>query len=167
MGAKAHGHSTTKFYYVWGDMKKRCSNPKHPAYKYYGAKGIQIDLKWNNFMNFYTDMHEGYTEGLTLDRIDNNKNYCKSNCRWVTMREQNINKSNNRRITFAGRTQTTREWSEEIGIKRYVLSDRLNKYGWSVEKALFMPVGKPGERPNTREHEKLLEKAIKDFTHRG
>ena len=94
---KTHGLSKTKLYYVWGDMRKRCNNPKHHAYHYYGGREIKVCEEWDkSFISFYNwAINNGYREGLTIDRINNNGNYEPSNCRWVTMSVQ----CKNRRFT--------------------------------------------------------------------
>lgn len=93
-----HGMSKTRIWWVWSDMKARCSNEKHKAYKNYGGRGITVCKRWESFENFYKDMGDPPNRGrgsnqLSLDRIDNNKGYSKSNCRWVDRKTQ----SNNRR----------------------------------------------------------------------
>jgi hypothetical protein len=72
-------------------MWQRCTNPKHKSYPNYGGRGIEIDPKWADFTEFYSDMGER-PEGMTLDRIDTNGNYTKSNCRWATLVEQRANR---------------------------------------------------------------------------
>ena len=90
---KTHGKSHTKLYYIWQDMRKRCDNKNHHAYKYYGERGITYCNDWKNYENFYNwAINNGYKIGLTIDRIDNNGNYEPNNCRWVTMEIQNRNK---------------------------------------------------------------------------
>jgi DNA-binding XRE family transcriptional regulator len=87
---------------IWGCMKQRCLNMNHTAYRYYGDRGIKICDRWlESFDNFLEDMGDA-PEGLTIDRIDNNGNYEKSNCRWITMKKQNKNKriSNGPRIKY-------------------------------------------------------------------
>jgi hypothetical protein len=74
-------------------MKARCNNPSNPGYCNYGGRGITYDPRWNNFGAFLADMGEPEI-GLVLDRIDNEGNYCKENCRWVSMRESNRNTRN-------------------------------------------------------------------------
>lgn len=87
-----HGMCGTRMYNSWRGMRERCSNPKNKKFKDYGGRGIKYDPFWDDFENFYKDMIDGYSEELTLDRIDVNGNYCKENCRWVTWSIQQQNK---------------------------------------------------------------------------
>ena len=90
---KTHGLSCTKLYHCWASMKSRCNNPNSQYYSYYGMRGIKVCEEWYDFKTFYDwAMCNGYSEGLTIDRIDNDKGYNPGNCRWITMREQNKNK---------------------------------------------------------------------------
>jgi len=91
-----HNFFGKAFYFVWSNMKARCNNKKDPNYHHYGGRGITYDIKWDTFEGFLEDMKNGYKEGLTLDRIDNNKGYCKENCRWATWTQQANNKRNNK-----------------------------------------------------------------------
>ena len=81
-----HGMSKTPIYQVWADMKQRCLNSKDAAYSDYGGRGIQVSGDWLIFENFYNDMNQTYEKGLELDRIDNEKGYSVSNCRWSDRR---------------------------------------------------------------------------------
>jgi len=82
-----HGMAHTPIYECWRNMKTRCDNPDTPYYKYYGGKGISYDAKWKEFKAFYDDMHSGYFDSATLDRLDSSGNYTKANCAWVTQSE--------------------------------------------------------------------------------
>ena len=88
-----HGFHGTRQYQTWSGMKARCNNQKNDAYVNYGGRGISYDARWENFEEFWEDMSKGYSDNLTLDRIDPNGNYTKENCRWVDSYLQAINKN--------------------------------------------------------------------------
>lgn len=139
MMAAIHGQWKKKIYAVWRDMKQRCSNPNNKSFKNYGGRGIKVCDDWIEAKNFIDWAYaNGYDETLTLDRIDSDKDYCPSNCRWVTMKVQQNNKRNNHFITFNGKTKTIKEWSEETGISNETIRRRI-EYGWEVEAALYEP----------------------------
>ena len=123
---------------VWHAMKSRCLRPHCPSYRVYNRQfgHIEICERWiKSFENFVTDM--GYApEGLTLERINNDGNYTPENCRWATYQEQHRNKRTNLVLTHQGRSQTAIEWAAELGINSSTLYKRLNRSGWSVERAL-------------------------------
>lgn len=104
MPAKTHGCSRDarykKLYRAWVHMRERCLNINHPQYPNYGGRGIAICKRWNSFSNFLSDMQEGARPNLSLDRIDNDKGYSPSNCRWATKKEQNNNKRNLPRAAY-------------------------------------------------------------------
>lgn len=136
-----HGQARTKLYRVWASMKNRCNNPNDYNYKFYGGKGVTYCPKWEDYMPFYKwAMENGYREGLTIDRIDNDGNYEPNNCRWVSQGEQLLNTSRTKLYTFNGKTQHLKFWAEELGIKEMTLFSRINTLGWSVEKAFTTPV---------------------------
>jgi hypothetical protein len=99
-----------------------------------------VCAEWDNDFKAFYDwaMANGYKEGLTLDRIDNNGNYEPSNCRWVTVKEQSNNRRSNRLLSFRGETKTVSQWAEVIGMSRDTLHHRLAS-GWDVEMALTTP----------------------------
>ena len=138
-----HGHSRrgmrTQVYRVWYGMIQRCNNPKQPSYYRYGGRGITVCKRWRKFENLLKDMGEPPTDRHQIDRIDNDKGYCKSNCRWVTPQENSRNTRRNCWLMFKGRRQCVAAWAEEMGICPAVLQARL-RLGWSVERALTKPV---------------------------
>ena len=139
-----HGHSKnrqrTLTLSTYKGMITRCSNPNVPAYPDYGGRGITICDRWReSFENFLEDMGER-TQGMTLDRIDNDGNYCPKNCRWVTRKEQNRNKRNSVYVTYKGETKNLSEWAEYLGIAYKTLHDRLYRYKWDVHRSFTTPV---------------------------
>lgn len=114
---KKHGKKGTRLYSIWGGMKARCYRPTHMWYKRYGGRGIRVCDEWkNDFQAFYEwAMANGYSDELTLDRIDINKGYSPDNCRWATQITQKNNRSNNVLIEINGKTQTLGEWAAEKG----------------------------------------------------
>ena len=126
-------------------MKDRCLNPNNKKYPIYGGRGILICKRWqSSFYNFLEDMGK-VSKGHQIDRVDNSGNYCKSNCRWTTRKQQGRNKRNNCLITFEGRTQCLSAWAEEIDIKMGTLWQRLTR-GWSIEKILTVPTKRKGQK---------------------
>lgn len=134
----------TKLYRVWSTMKERCYNPNNHKYKNYGARGIKVCEEWKtDFKAFQKWAYEnGYGEGLSIDRIDNNSGYEPSNCRWATAEQQQNNRRNNRTIEIDGVTHTISEWSKISGIKFETIWARLVRYGYSNRDAVFSPKAK-------------------------
>lgn len=121
----------------WSSIKTRCYNKNTPCYKNYGGRGIKMCDEWLDFWNFREWAYKnGYSEGLTLERIDVNGNYEPSNCKWIPMEEQAINKRNNSFIEYGGKKQTISQWSKELGVGKEVLSYRY-RAGWTPEECLL------------------------------
>lgn len=114
-GRLVNGKASTT-YRCWDAMKQRCGNPKHRAYKRYGGRGISVCSEWANFAAFLSDMGPRPSDQHSIERKDNDGNYCASNCVWATKTEQSRNTSRNRRITFGGRTLCLADWSKLTGI---------------------------------------------------
>lgn len=140
-GRYLHGMYGTRPYRIWSSMLTRCNNPKSKSYKDYGGRGIKVCKKWLSFMGFWEDVKKGYSDKLTIDRINNDGNYSKENCRWVTRTKQGNNKKNNVYLTFNGERKTVAQWITKIGINKQTLWARINR-GWSIEKALITSVRK-------------------------
>ena len=132
-----HGLRNTRLYRIWLQMKNRCFNAKTPRYVDYGARGIIVCDEWkDDFKAFYDwSISHGYADDLTIDRIDNDGNYEPSNCRWVDNYTQANNSRHCHYVSYRGETHSIAEWSRILNIPRYLLNNRINKYGWSVEKA--------------------------------
>jgi len=140
-----HGHTGSRkgnpspTYKSWQGLKERCNNPHNKRYDRYGERGISYCPEWETFAGFLADMKE-CPYGLSIDRIDNDKGYSPDNCRWATAAEQASNRSDNVRYTFQGKTQTQAQWARELGLGEKLLNNRINRDGWSVEKALSTPI---------------------------
>jgi hypothetical protein len=137
-----HGHCRrglrTRTYRAWCQMRDRCGNENSPRYKYYGGRGISVCPQWQSFANFCQDMGDPPTNRHSLDRIDNDKGYCKDNCRWATQLQQTRNSRHNRLLTFNSHTLCVTEWAEEVGLPARSIHNRL-RLGWSIEKTLTTP----------------------------
>lgn len=132
-----HDLCYTRLYGLWKAMKRRVA-----ANKYY--KNVSICKEWeHDFKAFYDwAIANGYSDELTLDRIDVKGNYEPDNCRWTTMKVQSNNTRRNHFITAFGKTQTLQQWSDETGINRNNIIRRIEKFGWPIEKALTTPTRK-------------------------
>jgi hypothetical protein len=129
----------TRQYGIWHSMKQRCLNPNQEHYSCYGGRGITICDKWLTFKGFWDDMQDGYLDTLTIDRIDNNGNYEKTNCRWATQREQHSNKRTNIIITINGVTQTFKQHCESHGINYSTAINRVARHGYNYIDAVLTP----------------------------
>ena len=135
-----HGKTGTRIHNEWRSMKRRCYSKEQKGYKDYGGRGITVCDEWlHDFQAFYDwAMANGYDDNLTLDRIDSNGNYEPSNCRWVSQKVQQNNRRNNHYITYNGKTQTAKQWAEELNINYSTIITRLNR-GWSIERTFNTP----------------------------
>lgn len=132
---KTHGKSDTRLYRIWKDMKRRTVNPKRQNYAWYGGRGIRVCDEWfNSFVTFerWARSH-GYTDELSIDRIDPDGNYCPDNCRWSSKTEQANNRNSNRLFTYNGVTKTVAEWAVEKDIPYTLLMYRINA-GWKPDR---------------------------------
>lgn len=136
-----HGMKGTRLYNIWQNMKCRCYNKNHPAYPNYGGRGITICDEWRHDFSAFHDcaMSHGYADGLTIERIDNDGNYTPDNCRWATRFEQSQNTRRNRIIEMDGERKTLAEWARQYNLNYCTVISRINKHGWTPEKALKTP----------------------------
>lgn len=132
-----HGKSKTRLYRIWKKMRARCQRSSCSDYAYYGGRGISVCDEWNNsFLSFEAWAYEnGYDDKLTIDRIDVDRNYEPSNCRWATMKEQSNNRRNSRQYTYQNETHSIAEWANIVGIPYQTLYMRLRK-GLTIDEAL-------------------------------
>ncbi len=135
-----HGLCEKTTYNKWKSMLRRCYDPKSPAYKNYGGRGIKVCDRWRNFSNYYDDIGD-IPKGLSIERIDNNTGYSPENCKIATRTEQNRNQRRNKKITYNGESLILIEWCEKLKLNYRSVASRL-KRGWSVEKALTTPTKK-------------------------
>lgn len=131
---RTHGFSGTLAYQAWGSMVARCRNPKRNRFYCYGARGITVDQRWLKYENFLSDMGPR-PHGMTIERIDNNGPYTKTNCRWATLTEQARNKSTNRILTHNGESLPLAAWAERAKIPYKTFHARIQS-GWALERAL-------------------------------
>lgn len=160
MRRKTHGLSHTRLYGIWAGMKHRCTNEKHSSYIHYGGRGIAICDEWLDFLSFRSwALSNGYEDELSLDRIDNDGNYCPENCRWVSLEAQANNKRGTVRYSYRGGLFTIAELSEISGIRKQTIRGRLYR-GMTAEEALSKPTrrteGGKNLMVNTKEIKKLL-----------
>ena len=130
-----HNQRHTKIYEIWKTMKQRCNNPNLKNYKNYGGRGIKVCDEWiNSFESFYEwSMQNGYSPELSIDRIDNNGNYCPENCRWTTRYNQSRNRRNNHYITFNNDTKIITDWAIFFNINPKNISSRISQ-GQDIQK---------------------------------
>ena len=141
---------------IYHNMKKRCYYSNSKDYRNYGARGVTVCEEWLNtnragtrnctagFLAFQKwALANGYTDNLTLDRIDNNKGYYPENCRWITKREQENNRRDNLYISYRGKEQSLSDWCRELNLGYERTYRRIHDSGWSVEKAFELVSEEP------------------------
>lgn len=136
--SKTHGQTNSRLYRIYNGMKNRCYNKKQPSYSNYGGRGITICDEWlHSFAVFQSwALANGYSNDLSIDRIDNDKGYSPENCRWATRTEQNENTRNNHLVTIDGETQPLSAWARERGLNYHTVSFRIHQKHMTPEQAL-------------------------------
>lgn len=135
---KKHGYTHHRLYACYYRMRHRCENKADKSYKQYGGRGIKVCDEWkDNIVSFIEwGIKNGYKEGLSIDRIDNDGDYSPENCRWADATQQSNNRSTNAFVTYNGETHTYAEWGRITGIKQLTIRHRIEDLHWSVEDAL-------------------------------
>ena len=135
-----HGKSRSLIYDRWQGMMDRCYRNKNNSFANYGARGIKVCEEWHDFERYYEwAIANGYSDDLTIDRIDVNGNYEPSNCRFITVKEQQRNKRTNVVLTINGETKCVTEWCEEFNFPRHVVYRRLRNNPNITIEELFKP----------------------------
>lgn len=136
---KYGGRRDDRLYDTWWKMRRRCENPNDKKYANYGGRGITVAREWQDYSAFFDwAVANGYQRGLSIERTDNDKGYCASNCRWATAAEQALN------TTRVRRRDDGTPWIEIAranGINKGAFHGRLYGRGWSLEQAATTPLG--------------------------
>lgn len=136
-----HGMTGTRLLREWDAMKRRCYNKNYHRYADHGGRGITVCDEWKNDSEAFCKwaLENGYQDGLELERVDNDGNYCPENCKWATKREQANNKRSSIRVTIGGREQTLKQWCDEMNVDYKMVWQRVKKLGWDAHTALVTP----------------------------
>ncbi len=131
---------------AWSGMKGRCYNRNYEkVWKHYGGRGIKVCDRWlHSYAAFLEDMGRRPSDGHSLDRIDNDGDYCPENCRWATKKEQAMNRRSG--VLIGGKTYA--QWSKETGIREDTFAARINR-GWTLERTIKQPVRKGAPKRST------------------
>lgn len=136
-----YGEYNTRLRHIWQGIKNRCYNENELVYRYYGGKGVKIQENWKDFLTFKSwAISNGYKDNLTIDRINPDGDYCEENCRWVSMKEQCNNRTNNVLIESNGETKTLAQWAELSELTYKQVWHRYHYLGWDIQKALYTPI---------------------------
>ena len=140
---KKHGATGTRLYYEWTRIKARCYNNNTYNYGDYGGRGIIMCNEWNMSFERFRDwaLANGYTDELSIDRIDVNGNYEPSNCRWATSKEQSNNRRNNIIVEINSEKKTLKQWCEIYDKDYKMVHNRIRRSGWNIMDAIFLPKG--------------------------
>lgn len=133
---RTHNKSCSRTYRTWSRMKNRCGNENYIEFQFYGGRGIAVCSEWSSFDSFLKDMGER-PDGKTLDRIDTNADYCPTNCRWATPKEQSRNTRRNVVVSIGGEAKTVAEWCEHPDAAKDKTIYRRLKLGWQGREAVF------------------------------
>lgn len=138
---KTHGYYGTSIYNVYRGILQRCYNKNNKSYGRYGGRGITVCKEWRDSADAFIQWayDNGYEQGLSIDRIDVNGNYCPSNCRWTTMKAQSRNRRDTLIYTIDGVSRPLKEWCELYDVPYERTRKRVVNGGWDLDKALTTP----------------------------
>lgn len=162
-----HNLSTSRLYSVWSNMKDRCNNPKSTFYRYYGGQGISVCNEWqgengsSNFINWA--LEHGYSENLTIERIDGSKGYSPNNCKWIPQSEQSRNRSNTHFITYKGETLTLSEWQDKLKIARETIRKFENEFDGRGDIAIYYLTTRKGTRISPKKFKEIKPLIIQKY----
>ena len=127
-----------RLYHIWGNIKQRCLNPQNMSYARYGGRGITVCPEWIKSYNAFQEwaIANGYSETLTIDRIDPSKGYEPSNCRWIPASEQSANRRMFIIIEYQGEAKTLTQWCKDLGLNYSRIKSRIQKSHCSFEQAI-------------------------------
>jgi len=139
---RSHGKTNHRLYRIYRGMRNRCKLENHVAYKHYGGRGIKVCDEWLcDFKKFYDwSINNGYSDNLSIDRIDSNGNYKPTNCQWVTQKVQARNTRQNVNIKIDGEVRCLTDWCDIYNIRRTTAQGRLDS-GWGVKESFSVPAG--------------------------
>ena len=153
-----HNKSNTRLYRIWNGMKTRCYHTCHDSYKNYGGRGIKICKEWYGDFEVFEEwaVLNGYNDTLSIDRIDNDGDYCPENCRWVSVSQQSSNKRPRQYRAYKrsyiweidGVKKSMVDWCKEYGLSRTMVEYRVNVKGMSPKDALTVPKQQGSHRFN-------------------
>lgn len=139
---RTHNMTESPEFNIWSMIKNRCTNPNCNRHQFYKDKGVKVCERWlgaEGFQHFIEDMGPRPGPNYSIDRIDNDGDYCKENCRWATKKEQSNNQSRNLLLEYKGKITTLALWCDELGLDYKRTWKRL-QLGWSVSRAFEQPV---------------------------
>lgn len=135
---RVHGENKTRLHKIWVSMRMRCHNAD---VKNYGGRGISVCEEWETYTAFRDwALSHGYSDNLTIERIDVNGNYCPENCTWIPFAEQASNRRNNLRIEINGEVKTLAEWCRIYNMPYQTVQGRYRDLGWNIVTALTTPI---------------------------
>lgn len=139
-GNLRHGMTNTRLYRIWTGLHTRCNNKNSSSYKLYGAKGISVCKEWDSFEQFAEwATKNGYSDDLTIERLDSTKDYYPENCIWADYYTQANNRSCCVYYEKDGKSQTLSQWCRELGLNKGTVYSRIHRAGWPFERAISEP----------------------------